>query len=144
MFNITATVPDGTSNYGDPRVICKPPGLTDLATFYIGNYFSHAATIISLPGQSGLSVFISIIWALTMPTAGLARGLRVIFGGANLIRGPLQKAQRAGALVMVVRECDVLENYSNKTSRYFLLLSLLLVVVVVVGVVRLETRSNVA
>lgn len=113
MSSVNITVPYGTIDHGDTNTLCTPPNYRDFIWFYFGNYFSHAATIMTLPGQSSLSIFYSIIWALTAPTAGLARGLRVIFSGASLIRCPLKRAQRANALVMVVRESDVLGSHSN-------------------------------
>jgi hypothetical protein len=120
LVNITVPVPDGTTDHGDVGLLCIPPNFRDFIWFYFGNYFSHAATIMSLPGQNNISTFCSIIWALTTPTAGLARGLRVIFRGASLQRDPLKRAQRAGALLMVVRESDVLGKSLNRAGQLFL------------------------
>src|SRR5437667_7582103 len=86
LVNITLPVPDGTTTYDDLGIICTPPGVKDFIWFYFGNYISHAATIMTLPGQNNLSILNSVIWALASPTSGLAQGLRVIFRGATLLR----------------------------------------------------------
>ena len=116
MSSVNITVPYGTTDHGDIDIVCNPPVFSDFLWFYLGNYFSHAATIMTLPGQNNLSILYSIIWALTTPTSGLARGLQVILRGASLTRNPLKRAHRANALVMVVRESDVLGNHSNRAG----------------------------
>jgi hypothetical protein len=53
-MNETATVPTNDSNHGDPNLLCRPSRWTDIATFFLGNYIAHAATIMTIPGESAL------------------------------------------------------------------------------------------
>jgi hypothetical protein len=65
--NITITVPDGSSNHGDPNLLFTPSSWTDIITFYVGNYAAHAATVISLPGESTISTIRVGLSALLFP-----------------------------------------------------------------------------
>jgi len=106
LKNITITVPDGTSNHGDPNLICKPTTWTDIIVFFLGNYLAHAATIKSLPGEYAGSFSFAVVVALLFPPTGMARGLSAIFSFSKLSKTDLQSAARAGALCMVVRTSD--------------------------------------
>src|SRR2546423_328016 len=56
LENITITVPNGTTDHGDPHLLCLPAKWSDIALFFFGNYLAHAATVKSLPGEPALSV----------------------------------------------------------------------------------------
>lgn len=101
--NGNVTLPVGVSNHGDPNLLCSPAKWTDIVIFFLGNYFAHAATIRSSPGNS---IFVSIntaISALFFPASGIRRGLAGVFSLAKFGRTDLQIAARAGALCRVVR-----------------------------------------
>jgi len=77
-LNITITVPVGTSNHGDPNLLCIPTKWTDIVTFYTGNYLAHALTIKSIPGQKTGHILLVVIAALIYPYSGIMRGLEAI------------------------------------------------------------------
>lgn len=104
LQNITITVPDGTSNHGDPHLLCTPTKATDIAAFFLGNYLAHVASMISLPGEAPIPVFLSMIATLFYPVSGVRRGIEAIKRRAILHRRtPLDTALKAGALAEVVR-----------------------------------------
>lgn len=103
LKNITIVVPDGSSDHGDPNLLCTPSSWTDVLTFYLGNYVAHAATVISLPGESTISTIKVSLSALLFPTSGLLRGMLAISTFAMFAKTDLQKAARSRALCMVIR-----------------------------------------
>lgn len=77
-MNITITVPEGSTNHGNPNLLCTPPNWYDYVIFYFANYFAHAATVITVPGQ-GTSETIEVIRnALLLPTSGVLRAMSAI------------------------------------------------------------------
>jgi hypothetical protein len=115
--NITnVLLPPGTSNHGDPRLVCFPAKWSDIATFFVGNYVAHAATIVSRPGQPVYHTFLTIITALLFPVTGVRVGFQAIFSRANLQSTDLRKAARAGALCRVV----ALNRYARTIREYSL------------------------
>ena len=104
--NVTISVPDGTTNHGDPRVLCTPSQWTDVATFFLANFFAHVATVKSRPGEPALRGFLSMLLALFFPTSGVKRGLDAIFCHAIIEGSPLQRAKKARALCEVIRTHD--------------------------------------
>ena len=106
LRNYTITVPEGTSDHNDPNLLCTPSGWQDIIIFYLGNYIAHVATIVSLPGESiGSKIRVSLA-SLLFPVSGLMRGLLTILTFASFGKTDLQKAARARALCMVVRNQD--------------------------------------
>jgi hypothetical protein len=103
-MNVTFTVPAGSALYGDQ--LCTPPGWIDILTFYASNYLIHVGTVPLFPGEKRTDVYIALVSALLFPVIGVARGLDRIARFANLGKTPLEKAARAGALCMVVRNED--------------------------------------
>lgn len=77
-MNLTITVPDGSSNHGNPNLLCTPPSWFDYILFYFSNYFAHAATVISTPGQGSEETFLAILAALLFPASGLTCALEAI------------------------------------------------------------------
>lgn len=129
LRNITITVPEATSNHGDPRLLCTPTTATDVAVFFLGNYFAHLGTIILLPGEAPLAVFFSMLSTLFYPVSGVRRGieairkhakfrkqtpeerqertlLRTVITAGLKTRTAFETALRAGALCEVVRTPD--------------------------------------
>jgi hypothetical protein len=103
--------PPGTKNHGDPNLLCVEPQWTDYVIFFATNYFAHAATLISHPGESSLETVTATANALFIPGSGALRAFRylVLYASHLIIGGgrhtsPLEQAQRAGALVMVISE----------------------------------------
>ncbi|KAF4806627.1 hypothetical protein CGCSCA5_v014226 [Colletotrichum siamense] len=106
-MNITITVPAGTVNHGDPRLLCTPPIWSDFIIFYATNYFVHALTLPSRPGESVLETCFTVITALFLPSTGSLRAARWLLSHAGTVRrDELSRATRAGALCMVVDETE--------------------------------------
>lgn len=104
LASAQATNPTSISSSNtDPSVICRPAKWTDIVIFYLGNYLAHAATTLSLPGQSPLGLMFVIAAALFFPISGVFRGFRAISTLAIFAETELQTAARAGSLCMVVR-----------------------------------------
>ncbi|KAF2686751.1 hypothetical protein K458DRAFT_485921 [Lentithecium fluviatile CBS 122367] len=125
--NITVTLPEGTTQYGDSELICTPAKWKDIAIFFLVNYVTHALTTVVLPGEGWESYLTNALASLLFPGFGAYRGLRAIFVGWATVRKrfraepweqgeslnlhkhkarrarDLQKARRAGALCMMVR-----------------------------------------
>lgn len=126
LSNITIQVPIGTTNHSNPSILCTPSHWNTIATFYLGNYFAHAATIQQYPGEATYAYIRTILLALLFPTSGVFRGANSIWRCANFRAVPrtgrgfwtflcqifklkffetveLRKARNAGALCMVVK-----------------------------------------
>jgi hypothetical protein len=103
--NITIALPEGTSNHGEPGLLCFPTGWTDLITFYLGNYAAHAATVKFLPGERMRDMVPTVIISLLFPAFGAFRGIMNILSVPIFAKkqGPFQMAVRARALCMVIR-----------------------------------------
>jgi hypothetical protein len=99
----TITVPDGVQYYPAENLICTPTTWTSVAVFFLGNYLSHAATVIAFPGEANHFVVLNMILAVLSPAMGAARGLLAIIRHAALYRDPIKQALRSRALCMVVR-----------------------------------------
>jgi hypothetical protein len=104
LKNITIALPEGTTDHGDPGLLCFPTGWTDLFTFYLGNYAAHAATVKFLPGEKVKDMIPTIVISLLFPAFGAFRGIMNCLSGAIFAKkGPFQMAVRARALCMVIR-----------------------------------------
>ena len=101
--NITITVPQGTSDHSNPKLICTPSTWIKIATFFLANFVTHTATIKSVPGESALSASEALVLTLLLPASSLRRGLDTIYQRAVLADTPLKTAAKAKALCMVVR-----------------------------------------
>jgi hypothetical protein len=53
----------------------------DITKFFLLNYFAHAATVVSYPGESTVEVFIAVVAATLLPTSGAMRGINSIVRG---------------------------------------------------------------
>lgn len=86
-----------------------PTFLVRLHHLILTNYVAHAASIISMPGQStGESVF-AIVMALLLPGSGALRVTRLMWAhAATHNKDGLRRAAAAGALCMVVRKASIL------------------------------------
>jgi hypothetical protein len=84
------------------EIYCKPTEWTDVVKFFLFNYGLHALTVISEPGDGPLQIAITVMGALLMPYAGMARALFTILRGPAHGKSPLEKAARARALCMIV------------------------------------------
>src|SRR5947207_2299107 len=105
--NTTIVLPKNYSNHGDPNLLCRSTKWSDIVIFFLGNYVAHAATTLTLPGQSPLSAAVTVIAALLFPTSGVIRGAKTILSFAITAKTDLQTAARAGALCMVVEDPHV-------------------------------------
>ena len=104
--NTTVSVPQGTSNHGNPELLCVPSRWTDVAKFFTANILAHAATVRTSPGEPLIQGFLAMLGALLFPTSGVARGIDAIFRHAITGSSPVQQAKKAGALCEVVRIAD--------------------------------------
>ncbi|KAI9769287.1 MAG: hypothetical protein M1839_003764 [Geoglossum umbratile] len=103
---LNITVPKGSSNHGDPHLLCYPTKWTDIVVFFLGNYVSHSATVKAAPGEPSGSVFLLLLGSLLFPSTGIMRGLENIWSRAVFGKGAVEQALRSGALCMIVRSGD--------------------------------------
>jgi hypothetical protein len=76
-------------------------------SFFIANYFAHAATVRANPGEDWKDFTFAVVLAIAFPFSGVARGLEAIIRrlrGYRRSESALRKAARAGALCIVVRD----------------------------------------
>lgn len=106
LQNITISVPKGTSNHGNPHLLCTPTQAIDVASFFLVNYLAHAATVSASPGQLPIPAVVNIIFAFVFPVSGVIRGLRGIYQATIFEKDPLKAALQAGAVCEVVRTKD--------------------------------------
>jgi hypothetical protein len=85
-MNFTLVVPNRTTNHSNPYLICTPPKWYNLALFYFANYFAHAATVVSYPGQGTLETAFAVVTALLLPGSGVFRAAETILRHPGLIR----------------------------------------------------------
>jgi len=71
--NITIEVPPGTSNHGDPHLLCTPTRTVDVASFFLLNYVAHAVTVRPSPGEHLIPSVKLILFALVFPTSGISK-----------------------------------------------------------------------
>jgi hypothetical protein len=103
-MNITITVPEGSSNHGDPNLLCTPTKWYELLLFYALNYLSHAATVKTLPGERASDLILNTLAALFYPFSGINRGIEAIVRHAALFsKDEIHRATKAGALCVVIR-----------------------------------------
>lgn len=101
--NITLQVPKGTTNHGDLNLLCTPAQWTDVILFLCSGFLAHALTVVSKPGEPCRDLLPRTIMSLFFPNYGLRDGLDAIFRHAILIKDPLQRAARTGALCVLMR-----------------------------------------
>ncbi|MCJ1313981.1 hypothetical protein MMC25_007661 [Agyrium rufum] len=112
-----ASLQSNTTIASDCTVICKPAGWTDLLIFYLGNFFAHAVTVRSEPGQSTYDRIVIAVTALLFPTSGLLAGVEAITSGAKFGKTSLQAGARAGAVYMVTRTWTELKGNDGRSKR---------------------------
>ncbi|MCJ1331405.1 hypothetical protein MMC10_008095 [Thelotrema lepadinum] len=106
-MNFTVSVPVGSTNHGNPNLICTPTQWYDIIVFFFANYVAHAASIILEPGTPLPLSALKICTALLLPASGVVRALSAILRHAvTEVKNPLQRAARAGALCMVIKLPD--------------------------------------
>lgn len=100
-MNFTFAAPEGSRNHGNPSLLCRVPSWHEYVIFYFGNYFAHAATVISTPGEGSWERAFIVMSALLLPGSGIARAVEAIVLHARTAKHPLKRAARAGALCMI-------------------------------------------
>ena len=130
LISLNITVPEGTQHRGDLRLICLPSSALSMITFFVGNYFAHAATVLIRPGAPPAEQAYVVIMALACPASGLVYASTVIShfvfrkslladlllwchqilgiskphdDGVSRARRDLHTAARAGAICTLVR-----------------------------------------
>jgi hypothetical protein len=86
MENFTIPVPNGTTNHGNPNLICTPMSFSSLFVFFATNYFAHAVTVKQLPGEELGQYFLVVLAAVFYPYCGLPRGIESIIHRAIFFR----------------------------------------------------------
>jgi hypothetical protein len=104
--NITVTVPNSSTYYQDPNQLCLPSSWADTIIFFFGNYLAHVATVRSEIADTGLITFVNRALCLFFPPYGMLKAVQMMTSCATFAGSTIQKATRAGALVMVVRAKD--------------------------------------
>ncbi|EED14731.1 pogo transposable element, putative [Talaromyces stipitatus ATCC 10500] len=102
----TITLPPGVTYNPQTNVWCTPTTWTDVASFFLGNYISHAATVISFPGEPVSVTVANMVLSIFFPSSGAGRGVLAILRHAAFYKDPIQQALRSRALCMVVRSPD--------------------------------------
>ncbi|KAI9786579.1 MAG: hypothetical protein M1839_006128 [Geoglossum umbratile] len=82
---------------------CGRANWKDVGWFLFRNYFIHALTVRSLPGESPFFSVIFKLSCLLVPYAGVTRGLCLLLRASRLTPNDLRAAVRSGAMCMVVR-----------------------------------------
>ncbi|KAK4450922.1 hypothetical protein QBC34DRAFT_447894 [Podospora aff. communis PSN243] len=104
-MNYTIVVPEGTTNYGNPQLLCTPARWYDYILFIFANYLAHAATVVPTPGQDIEASICAVLLALILPGSAVARAVTVILRrAATESKDPLKRAARAGALCIVLKK----------------------------------------
>ncbi len=118
-MNFTVEAPEGTTNHGDPKLLCTPPNWRDYIVFHALNYLIHAATIPSEPGETKREVVFAVLNALFIPGSGVLRATRRLMLRPGLRRRvPLECASAAGALCMVVSEESLVRGPKDPRNRW--------------------------
>lgn len=100
---MTIEVPEGASTHGNPRLLCLPSRTWSIVVYFIGNYFTHASTVIAYPGEPVFMTIVSTFGALLLPASGVVKGVAAILRAPWLQQSPIQRAVRAGAVCQVIR-----------------------------------------
>ena len=102
--SLTLQVPEGTSTHGDANLLCTPTRWTDVLIFLLANYVAHVLAIVSRPGEHSRHLLYRNIIAFLFPFSGMIYSLETISRHALLVKEPLQRAGRARALCVVIRD----------------------------------------
>ena len=100
------TLPPGVTYNPHTNVWCTRTTWTNVASFFLGNYISHAATVISFPGEPVSVTVANMVLSIFFPSSGAGRGILAILRHAAFYQDPMQQALRSRALCMVVRSPD--------------------------------------
>ncbi|KAK5652336.1 hypothetical protein OQA88_10528 [Cercophora sp. LCS_1] len=103
-MNFNITVPEGTTNHGNPQLLCTPARWYDFIVFFLTNYIAHAATVVPIPGQDIEASIFHIVLALCLPASAVVRSVGIIARRAATEKDPLRRARRAGALCIVLKK----------------------------------------
>lgn len=112
--DFTVALPNGTTNHGNPDLICVPATWHDILIFFATNYVVHTATALSMPGETlGETAFV-LFACLVLPASALSRSYRAIVLHAVLKSDPLERATRSHALCMV-KSTKIADNGGSKS-----------------------------
>ncbi|EXU96514.1 hypothetical protein X797_010475 [Metarhizium robertsii] len=107
LENLNFTLPEGTTNHGNPHLLCFPTRWNDIAVFILGNYVAHATTVKTPPASSPIATAWFMLGSLLVPSTGLAFGMLAIYQARKGFKqSSLRKATLARALCMYVRADD--------------------------------------
>jgi hypothetical protein len=118
--NITITVPQRTY-YQNPDILCLPASWTDIISFFVANYFAHAATVRNSPGTDSTYKTENLITALLFPAWGLSRAISDLLSFSSFAKSDLEAAARAGAFCMVIRSSEWQPGTADSTNHALLM-----------------------
>ncbi|RYP81204.1 hypothetical protein DL769_002096 [Monosporascus sp. CRB-8-3] len=110
----------GYSHHGNCNLLCAPASWSDVLIFFLANYAAHAATVVTLPGESPFDTIRGMIIALVFPSSGVIKAIRVIATGAQTAPTTLRAAARAGALCIVIKESEIKHERGEPLDSNFL------------------------
>ncbi|KAJ6141272.1 hypothetical protein N7470_010168 [Penicillium chermesinum] len=99
----TITIPDDVQWHPETQDICTATQYTDVISFFLGNYLTHAATVVKFPGEPFCITLLNMVLVILFPCLGAGRGLMMILRPSVRFKHPLQRALHSSALVMVIR-----------------------------------------
>jgi len=97
-------------------MLCRPATWSDVLVFFLGNYVTHVATIVSQPGQSLAGTIFFSLLSMLFPGGGISKAMGAIMSRAVFAPTELRMAARAGALYIVV-PTDLLENRPRDSNQ---------------------------
>jgi hypothetical protein len=78
LIQLNITAPNGTTNHGNPQLLCFPSTQATFWLFFIGNYFAHSATVLFKPGATAVQQIFAVSNALVFPASGLLFAMTII------------------------------------------------------------------
>ena len=91
-MNFTVLAPQGTTNHGEPDLICIPARWKEILVFFAINFAIHAVTLPARPGESMTETVFAVVNAFFIPGSGVARVIyRLVLRPALIRRDPLRQ-----------------------------------------------------
>ena len=83
-MNFTVLAPQGTTNHGEPDLICTPARWKEILIFFITNFIIHAVTLPARPGETMGETVFAVLNAFFIPGYGAARVFRRLIFTASV------------------------------------------------------------
>ena len=82
-INMTISAPAGTSDHGDPNLLCTAIKWLDVLIFFLANYFAHVK---AFPGETAKDFAFTVFLAIAFPFSGVSKDLEAIMRHASYYR----------------------------------------------------------